>query len=84
MRQTRTLDDKKFLLRVGEILKGARIKQGMTQTQLGKRVGFDKSYISKMANGKKSIRLDTLLNIVVDGLAQKLFIRFDNKDYYLH
>lgn len=36
---------------IGEAIKETRKKQGLTQEQLGERMGVKKSYISKMENG---------------------------------
>ena len=44
----KALDD----YRIGEAIKAERRKQGLTQEQLGERMGVQKSQVSKMENGK--------------------------------
>ncbi len=54
---------------VGVILRGARGKEGLTQTELSRKIGIPQSYISEMENGKRLIgkdiarRLGEALNI---------------------
>ena len=36
---------------IGEAIKKARKKQGLTQSELGERMGVKKSFVSKMENG---------------------------------
>lgn len=38
----------------------ARLKQGMTQDDLAKKVGTTKSYISRIENNVKQVRFSTL------------------------
>lgn len=40
--------------RIGEAIKAERKKQGLTQEQLGERIGVQKSQISRIENGKGS------------------------------
>ncbi len=44
----KALDD----YRIGEAIKAERRKQGLTQEQLGERMGVQKSQVSKIENGK--------------------------------
>ena len=37
---------------IGEVIKQARKKQGMTQDELGERMGVKKSFVSKIESGK--------------------------------
>lgn len=37
----------------GHFIKEWRLHRGLTQEQMGERVGIDKSYLSKIENGKK-------------------------------
>jgi HTH-type transcriptional regulator/antitoxin HipB len=48
---------------IGEILKKARIEQKMTQEDLGKLIGVQKSQISKIENNTKDVRFSTILRI---------------------
>lgn len=52
---------------VGERLRSAREHRGLTQTELGRRVGIDQAIISKLERGKHTPRLDTLRRLA-DGL----------------
>ena len=44
-------------------LKLARKRKGLTQTELGKKVGLPQSYISKVEGGSIDIRLSSLLEM---------------------
>jgi transcriptional regulator with XRE-family HTH domain len=46
----------------------ARVGLGMTQEELAERVGTTKSYISKIENNIKEVRISTLQKIVETGL----------------
>ena len=58
--------------RLGFILQQARLKKGMTQEELAEKIGSTKSYISKIENDVKEIRISTLLKIVEKGLKGRL------------
>ena len=45
---------------VGEAIKNARLKQNLTQEELGERIGVKRSQISKLESGKCSITLSTM------------------------
>jgi DNA-binding XRE family transcriptional regulator len=53
--------------RVGERLKGQRLKAGVTQVQLAERSGLDQAIISKLERGKHQPRWDTIQRYA-DGL----------------
>jgi DNA-binding XRE family transcriptional regulator len=53
--------------RIGELLHQARLEKGLTQAELAQRVGTTKSYISKIENNLKEVRLSTLQRIVEVG-----------------
>jgi len=57
-----------------EILKDARRKARLTQTQLADKVGTKKSYISRLENGNCDIQLSTLYRIFNKGLKRKVSI----------
>ena len=40
----------------GDVLKGARDREGLTQTALAEKIGVKPHHISEMENGKRSIR----------------------------
>lgn len=48
---------------VGEAIKSARLKQNLTQEELGERVGVKKSQISKLESGKCIITLPTMSKV---------------------
>lgn len=54
--------------KIGALIHEARIKQGLTQQELAEKVGTTKSYISKLENNVKEVRLSTLQKIVELGL----------------
>jgi len=58
--------------RLGVLLHEARLKKGMTQEELAKKAGTTKSYISKIENNVKEVRLSTLQKIVHSGLGGHL------------
>ena len=57
---------------ISEFLKEARRESNMTQQQLADKVGTQKSYISRIENGKCDIQLSTLYRIFEDGLGRKI------------
>jgi DNA-binding XRE family transcriptional regulator len=58
--------------KIGFMLQAARFEKGMTQEELAVKVGTTKSYISKIENDIKEVRLSTLKKIVELGLGGKL------------
>ena len=58
--------------KLGTLLHEARLKKGMTQVELAEKVGTTKSYISKIENNVKEVRLSTLQKIVQLGLGGQL------------
>ena len=58
--------------KIGAMIHNTRIEMGMTQEQLAEKVGTTKSYISKIENDIKEVRLSTLRKIVEFGLGGKL------------
>lgn len=59
---------------IGEMLKTAREKAGLTQEQVAKRTGTTRSYISKVENGNADIRVGTLQRILALGMGGSLAI----------
>ena len=59
------------------MLHEARKNQGLTQEELALKVGTTKSYISKIENDVKEVRLSTLKKIVEVGLGGQLHISID-------
>jgi len=57
---------------IGALIHEARIEKGLTQEELAMKVGTTKSYISKIENNVKEIRISTLQKIVEIGLGGQL------------
>lgn len=58
--------------KIGALIHEARLEKGLTQEELAERVGTSKSYISKIENNIKEVRLSTLNKIVKLGLGGEL------------
>ena len=58
--------------KLGALLHEARIEKGLTQAELAEKAGTTKSYISKIENNIKEVRLSTLQKIVQLGLGGQL------------
>ena len=58
--------------KLGALLQEARLGAGLTQEELPVKVGTTKSYISKLENDIKEVRLSNLQKIVELGLGGKL------------
>jgi len=58
--------------KIGAMLHEARVEKGMTQEELAAKVGTTKSYISKIENNYKEVRISTLQRIVELGLDGQL------------
>ncbi len=54
--------------KLGTLLYEARLEKGLTQAELAAKVGTTKSYISKIENNIKEVRISTLQRIVQLGL----------------
>ena len=60
--------------RLGALLEEARKKLGMTQEELAKKCGTNKSYISRIENNASDIKLSTLMRIIQNGLGGHLIL----------
>jgi len=58
--------------KLGAMIQEARHEKGMTQEELAEKCGTTKSYISKLENDVKEVRISTLQKIVHDGLDGEL------------
>ena len=58
--------------KLGAMLQEARLRKGLTQEALALKLGTTKSYISKIENDIKEIRLSNLQRLVEIGLEAKL------------
>ena len=54
--------------KIGVLIHEARLEKGLTQEELAEKVGTTKSYISKIENNIKEVRISTLQRIVELGL----------------
>jgi DNA-binding XRE family transcriptional regulator len=69
----REIYEKEFeAFRLGIMMKQARIEKGLTQDELAEKCGTTKSYISKLENDIKEVRISTLQKIVEIGLGGHL------------
>ena len=64
--------------KIGALIHDARLEKGLTKAQLAARVGTTKSYISKIENNLKEVRLSTLKKIVEGKTA-----RLKGQEFYL-
>ncbi len=60
------------IFKVGALLHEARLAKGLTQEELANKVGKTKSYISKIENDIKEVRISTLREIVWLGLGGRV------------
>ena len=58
--------------RIGALILEARLEKGLTQEELADKIGTSKSYISKIENNIKEVRLSTLKKIIELGLGGHL------------
>jgi len=70
-------EDPTRTIKLGLMIKQARLNLGLTQEELAARSGTSKHYISKIENDKSGIELFSLQKIVEGGLGKRLNISFD-------
>jgi ribosome-binding protein aMBF1 (putative translation factor) len=58
--------------RIGALIQEARLEKGLTQEELADKCGTTKSYISKIENNIKEVRISTLQKIVELGFGGHL------------
>ena len=58
--------------KIGALIQEARLEQGLTQQELAEKCGTTKSYISKIENDIKEVRISTLQKIVELGFGGRL------------
>ncbi len=67
-----SLEDGYESFKIGALILEARLEKGLTQEQLAQKVGTTKSYISKIEDNLKEVRLSTLKKIIELGLGGNL------------
>jgi DNA-binding XRE family transcriptional regulator len=58
--------------KIGALIHETRLEMGMTQEELAQKVGTTKSYISKIENNLKEVRISTLQKIIELGFGARL------------
>lgn len=71
------LPDDSQRLKVGNLIRDARKKAGLTQAELAQKSGTSKHYISKLENDKLNVELRTLQKIIEAGLGKVLTLTID-------
>lgn len=66
------LEDGYQTFKIGALIHEARIEKGLTQDELAEKCGTTKSYISKIENNIKEVRISTLQKIVELGFGGHL------------
>ncbi|HLU84595.1 MAG TPA: helix-turn-helix transcriptional regulator [Vicingaceae bacterium] len=66
------LEDGYESFKIGALILEARKEKGLTQEELAEKIGTTKSYISKIENNIKEVRLSTLRKIVEIGFGGHL------------
>jgi DNA-binding XRE family transcriptional regulator len=62
-------------LKLGKIIRDARLGSGLTQEDLAQKSGTTRTYISRIENDKSDLELATLRKIIEIGLGKKLEIK---------
>jgi len=63
--------------KIGLLLRSAREKKELTQSQLAERVDKKRTYISRIENNGSNVTLKTLFDIVEKGLGGKVSIQIE-------
>ena len=69
-------EEKSQMFIISEMLKEARKEANLSQEELARRAGTQKSYISRIENAKGNIQLSTLIRIFEKGLNKKVGLTF--------
>lgn len=64
-----------FEIRIGSMIREARLSMGLTQEELAMMSGTSRTYISRLENDKSDVELGTLRKIIETGLGKNLEIR---------
>jgi len=60
--------------KLGELIRAARLKSGLTQHELALKSGTSRTYISRIENDRSDLEIATLRKIIETGLGRKLEI----------
>jgi DNA-binding XRE family transcriptional regulator len=63
--------------KIGALLREARLEKGLTQEELAEKADTTKSYISKIENDVKEVKISTLQKIVELGLGGRVQISIE-------
>jgi DNA-binding XRE family transcriptional regulator len=63
--------------KLGNIIKSARLKAGLTQDQLAMRSGTTRFYISRIENNKTDVEMSTFRKIIEAGLGKQLTLTIE-------
>ena len=63
--------------KLGNIIKSARLKAGLTQDQLAIRSGTTRFYISRIENNKTDVEMSTFRKIIEAGLGKQLILTIE-------
>jgi len=69
-----TPEKSEFSLRLGQMVREARLKSGLTQQDLALKSGTSRTYISRIENDRSDLEIATLRKIIETGLGRKLEI----------
>ncbi|MCF8226162.1 MAG: helix-turn-helix domain-containing protein [Bacteroidales bacterium] len=61
-------------LKIGQMIREARLKNGLTQQDLALKSGTSRTYISRIENDRSDLEIATLRKIIETGLGRKLDI----------
>jgi DNA-binding XRE family transcriptional regulator len=62
------------IIKIGHLIRQARLKKGMSQQELALISGTSRTYISRIENDRSDIELATLRKIIETGLGKKMEI----------
>lgn len=64
-----------LMIKIGKMVREARLNAGMTQQELALISGTSRTYISRIENDRSNIEIATLTQIIETGLGRKLEIK---------
>jgi DNA-binding XRE family transcriptional regulator len=62
-------------LKIGQMIREARLSSGLTQQDLALKSGTSRTYISRIENDRSDLEIATLRKIIETGLGRKLYVR---------